>query len=341
MDKPRKNGHTITVKINGEQKDYQETTKNKDTEDNNIPSLNGIKTSDNEPNQEVFLETAAAQESVEESFDWIIPEPSDKEKEEILAKPTSITKSKISNPFYPKNRIGKPIRSILTTAFFAILIGTTIGLFMLNLVSVKPDEEPAASSSLVQEETNKGTTETTNQSSATIKEFTTYLVQGGIFTTTEGAKKTADQLTAEGVPSQIFEMDGKHYIFIGAADSIEGAKKLSADYKASGVKDAFAKPFVLKEKKVADLADGDKKFMESVPSIYQALSQAVANDSAPAIDEQSLKIADLKNDNVKKLKTALSSAFDNIQSYQKSKDTKKRTEAQESLLNFLSIYYSM
>ncbi|WP_251549382.1 SPOR domain-containing protein [Neobacillus muris] len=341
MDKPRKKDHTITVKINGEQTPYQEEPKKKGPEPQKPPQLKVIKTNHSEPDleEDVFLETAAAQESVEESFDWIIPESSDQEIEEIPMK----TSHKITHPFSPK-KTRRPIGSIVTAGIFAILIGTTIGVFMLKLVIVESDEKTGADTNTVaQEETNAGTAETTGQASGVVKEFTTYLVQGGYFSSTDGAKETETQLKSKGIPAQIIEMEGKHYIFLGAADSLETAKTLSSQYKESGVNDAFAKSIVVGEKKISDLTDGDKTFLESVPVIYQSLAQAMTDGSAKTLEGagQPLKTNGLKNENVKKIKVELSNAYDNIQSYQKSKDKKTLTEAQQSLLTFLSLYYSM
>ncbi|WP_462412379.1 SPOR domain-containing protein [Neobacillus sp. Marseille-QA0830] len=346
MDKPRKKGNTITVKINGDPKPFQETPKKQEPEANPTPKLKVIKTGASEAEQEVILETAAAQETAEESFDWIIPESSDQNFEEIPAKSEKTIKSgsKLANPFTPyfkKNR--RPIGSIVTVAFFAILIGTTIGLFMLKLVIVESDDKPVTGTITEEEEKASGTTDTEDKTSATIKEIATYLVQGGIFTSTDSAKDVAAQLKSKGIPAQILEMEGKQYIFLGAGDSLEAAKTLGGQYKADGVKDAFAKPLTIKEKTVSDITESDKEFLESVPAIYQTLTQAITNPSEESLGkaEQSLKTSGLKNEKVQKLKTELSNAHENIQSYQKSKDKKKLNEAQQNLLDFLAQYYSM
>ncbi|MGZ4159334.1 MAG: hypothetical protein ACXVNF_00850, partial [Neobacillus sp.] len=80
MDKP-KNGNTITIKLNGEKQTFVDESKEKDLETagNQYPT---VIIDSNSLDQEGLLETAAAKESVDESFDWIIPESSENDIEE-------------------------------------------------------------------------------------------------------------------------------------------------------------------------------------------------------------------------------------------------------------------
>jgi stage II sporulation protein B len=357
VDKPNK-GNTIKIKLNGENQPFQEEQKKNESEARIESTGKVIKIYPNLSESDVFFETAAAQESVDESFDWIIPESSENDIEEFkIASNNSPQKSglkKLSSfSTNTKKKNERPVGSILISATFAILIGLTIGFIMLKLVITESSDKVTTEPTVVKE---KGVTESKTTAgkttTAVIKQLTTYVIQEGVYSSQEGAKETSTQLTSKGVPSQFVDMNGKHYLFLGVADSIETAKSLGVQYKEKGVKDVFAKPILLDEKKFSDITEKEKTFLEAVPTIYQTLSIATssalvtkeipkeASKALAGIKEQ-LNVSGIKNEKVKKLKTELASADEKLKGFQKLKDAKSLSEAQQHLLNFLSLYFSM
>lgn len=357
VDKPNK-GNTIKIKLNGESKDFLEESPKMDKEAKPEETTRVIKIKPTPSESDGFLETAAAQEPVDESFDWIIPEST--ENDIVEYKIASNTKPKKKDPIkitsFSANSLkknGRPLGSIIISTTFAILIGLTFGFFMLKLVT-----EPSKKVTLappVTEEVSGGTeksTSTGKTTTAVLEQLTTNVIQGGVFSSKDGAKATADQITSKGIPSQLVEMDGKQYLFMGVADTIATAKTLGNKYKENGVQEVFAKPILVDEKKVADVSEKEKAFLEAAPTMYQALSivtsSALVTKSIPeestktltALGEQ-LKVSGLKNENVKKLYAELTAADEKVKDFQKSKSEKSLSAAQQHLLNFLSIYYSM
>jgi stage II sporulation protein B len=357
VDKPNK-GNTIKIKLNGENTKFEEEAPKMEPEVSSNTTTKVIKINPAPTESDSYLETAAAQESVDESFDWIIPESSDNDLVEYKIATTTNTKKNgpKKNTSFSSNSIkknGRPLGSIFVSATFAILIGLTIGIFMLKMVT-EPSKKVATVPAVVEETGGTGTTTTTTgkTTTAVIEQLTAYVIQGGVFSSKDGAKATADQITEKGIPSQLVEMSGKQYLFLGVADTIEMAKSLGAQYKEHGVEEVFAKPLLVDEKKVADVSEKEKAFLEGAPTIYQALSivtsSAMVTKSIPeestktltALGEQ-LKVSGLKNENVKKLHAELADADAKIKEFQKSKDEKSLSAAQQHLLNFLSVYYSM
>ncbi|MDR6122198.1 stage II sporulation protein B [Bacillus sp. SLBN-46] len=357
MDKPNK-GNTIKIKLNGENTKFEEEAPKKEPEVSTNTTTRVIKINPAPTESDSYLETAAAQESVDESFDWIIPESSDADLVEYKIATTTNTKKNgpKKNTSFSSNSIkknGRPLGSIFVSATFAILIGLTIGIFMLKMVT-EPSKKVATVPTVVEETGGTETTTTTTgkTTTAVIEQLTAYVIQGGVFSSKDGAKATADQITEKGIPSQLVEMSGKQYLFLGVADTIDMAKSLGNQYKENGVKEVFAKPLLVDEKKVADVSEKEKAFLEGAPTIYQALSivtsGAMVTNSIPeestktltALGEQ-LKVSGLKNENVKKLHAELAGADAKIKDFQKSKDEKSLSAAQQHLLNFLSVYYSM
>jgi len=356
VDKPKK-GNTIKIKLNRETPPVQEELKKSELEASVEPVTRVIKIDSNKLDSDVFLETAAAQESVDESFDWIIPESSENDIEEFNIVSSKTSKKsivpKITSFSSNTKKNGRPLGSIVISGIFAILIGTTIGVVMLKLVTTGPTEKTVTEPPVVEE---KGGTDKKpaagKTTSADLKQLTVYVIQGGVFSSKEGAKETSSQLSSKGVPSQLVEIDGKQYLFLGVADSIETAKSLGTKFKDNGVEDVFAKPLLLDEKKVSDISTKEKDFLEAVPTIYETLTlvtssalltKSISEESTKALAgiEEQLKVSDLKNEKVKNLKAELISADEKVRAFQKSKDAKSIREAQQHLLNFLSTYYSM
>jgi stage II sporulation protein B len=350
VDKPNK-GNTITIKLNGEKQTFidEEEIDSKTSNSQTVINIDS-----NHIEQDVFLETAAAQESVDESFDWIIPETSENDIEEYKIVSTNISKknNKIKPSTFSKNPIkknGKAFGSILISSIFAILIGTTFGFIMLKLVISDHNKQAVTEPKVVEEKgtgTDKVNAKTT---SAVVKPLTAYVVQEGLYSSKEAAKDAARKVAPIGIPSQSIGIGGKEYLFLGVADSQGIAKTIGGLYKEKGVKDVFAKPLTIKEKTFSDINENEKGFLEAVPAIYQSLAKMTSNaivtksiseDSTKAIDEQ-LKNSGIKNDKVIGLKSELAAAEDKIKAYQKLKDTKSLSEAQQHLLNFLALYYSM
>ena len=359
VDKPNK-GNTITIKLNGEHQPHEEVPPKKEVETSIDPlPTKVIKINRDHTESDVFIETAAAQESVDESFDWIIPESSENDIEEFKIGPSQSSK-KTSHPKIAtftantKKKNGRPLGTILISAIFAILIGTTIGVVMLKLVIASPSNKTVVPEPIeVTEnpvETDTKTTEGKSTSSAVISQLTAYVIQGGVFSSETGADETSASLTAKNVPTQSIEIDGKYFLFLGVADSIEGAKALGAQYKENGIEDVFAKPLLLDEKKFTDITAKEKTFLKAVPAIYQTLSlttstalvtKELSEDESKILSdiETSLK-SSVKNEKIKGLKAELVSANEKVKSFQESKDEKNLSDAQQHLLNFMSLYFS-
>jgi stage II sporulation protein B len=357
VDKPNK-GNTIKIKLNGETKSFEEEPK-KFNRELNIELIPRVVEIDSEKlENDVFLETAAAQESADESFDWIIPESSEHEIEEFTFAGNKKNKKpslpKISSfSTNPKKKKDRNFGSIIISATFAILIGTTIGFVMLKLVTTGPAVKSGTDTTTPTLVNETPTTTVDNKSNAiTLDQLTTYVIQGGVFSSKDGAKETSTETTSKGVPTKLVEISGKQYLFLGVADSIETAKSLGNQYKAEGVGDVFAKPLLLDQKEISGLTDKDKTFIKNVPAIYQTLTLAtstaqlnneLSEESAKTITslEKQLTAIGLKNEKVKTIKTELTATVEKVKAYQKSQSTKSLRQAQQHLLNFLAAYYSL
>lgn len=349
MDKSNRD-HTIKVKINGENQSFQEETVKKEKDS----FSKTIKISPELIEKESMLETAAAQESADESFDWIIPESSDQEIVEYKIASSGNTKKTgktgkqktINFTTFSANRNGGMLKSILLTVVFAVLIGTSFGVLMLKLVVTENSKpavtEPAAVGNGTDKEEDKPAG---GSSSVVLGAQTLYVLQGGAFTTKDAAKQGADVAKGKGAPAVTLGISEKEHLFLGVADSLESAKQLGAHYKADGFEDPFAKQISVEEKTVSDINESEKAFLESSMTIFQELAKAtsagivsskISDETINAISDQ-LSDKGFKNEKVKTLQSELSDAAEAA----KKKNNKSLVEAQQHLLNFLTIYYSL
>ncbi|HAQ08599.1 MAG TPA: hypothetical protein DCR24_14175 [Bacillus bacterium] len=336
MDKQAK---SITIKINGKDRPI---VKNNNEENENS---NHIYSGDRD---EALYETAAAQESVEESFDWVLPDPVEEEivKEYKFApKQPKKQKKNIGISVWNKKMSHKNglYTKIFLTVFFAVLLGTAFGVTILKLVTADTVAEIPVSSKVdaVPEKTPVG------DKSLDLNNIAAFVVQNGIFTTEEGAKERVNIITAQGIDAEIFPVSGQYAIYMGTADSIEQAKNIGVAIKEKGI-EVFAKPVEIPGGTATGLTTEEVEFLQKAPEMYPILLKGIAEtpELLKKIEDFQLllsKIADkeIKNKNVLKAKASIERASGAFIAYQQSKDEKKLAETRSGLLSFLSAYQSI
>ncbi len=368
-----KQGKTITIKINGTDRPVQEDKKieDNDRKKNNqekriekpeIEKAKGenyrIKESSDDKykvypldNDPVINETAAAQEQTEETFDWILPDPIDKEavKEyEIAPKQEKKKKKKnigisVWNPKIKRNN--RLYTTIFVTVFFAVLLGTAFGVTILKFVTA--DSETAAPAATTPTGEPAAKAPAAGSESLELKPIPAFIVQNGIFTKEADAKERMNLLSAQGVSAELFPVNDKFAVYLAAAGSIEAAKQQAEALKAKGV-EVFAKPFEISGGTAAELKPEEKKFLEQAPEIY-----SIMIGGADASPEEIKKVEDyskilggitdksIKDKTILKAKAAMEQASSSFLSYQKNNDANQLTEMEKGLLTFLSAYQSI
>jgi stage II sporulation protein B len=357
VDKPNR-GNTIKIRLNGEAQTFSDEPIKKEQESSK-DSFTKVISINEDSEQDGFLETAAAKESIDESFDWIIPESSDNDIKEYkvvssLNPKKGGKKKPVSFSTFSTKRNGGVFKSILVTAVFAILIGTSFGVLMLKLV-ISENSKPAVTEPAVEdEESDKGSEATGGKSSSIVLGAqTAFIVQGGAFSSKDAASEAANEAKGKGAPAQTLTMNEKEFMFLGVADSIETAKQMESHYEANGFDDVLPKQIPIAEKTVSDINEGEKGFLEAALAMYQQLSKVTSNaivngsisseasKEVTSLSDQLNQSSDLKNEKVKNLNAELSSALEKVEAFQEKKKENSLIEAQQHLLNFLSIYYSL
>ncbi|MDQ0219377.1 hypothetical protein ELQ35_14510 [Peribacillus cavernae] len=334
MDKS-KNQKGLTIKINGQEKSFEETKKDRFHPESQV--------------------AAASEKEKEESFDWMLP---DEAATKGAIGPAPVKKGKAAIYSFGGKSKSKGqkdgtgvLKAFLIAIICAIILGTFLGFIILKTitsddgtqasgenqnVASAPAEKPAATA-----ESNKNTS---------LSPLKVYLVQGGVFSTESSASKIQKSIKQKGVPAEIFKLDGRFYIFLGSAGSLQESKEL-ASYFQSNQLDAFWKEVSLS---AAIKGDGkESKLLSDMSALYSTLAQSTSSlllSPETAIDEKRLeKQLKTVNETAKgvsvkplaALKKNVSSASELLNKYQTSKDPRQLLQAQDQLLAFLKGYQSM
>ncbi|MBG9590132.1 hypothetical protein [Cytobacillus firmus] len=352
MDKP-KSEKTITIKINGKDRPFQEKKEEMQEKGWNPRQLDRQK---KQEQTEFFasIQTAAGKEA-DDSFDWILPEETEDaniKEYKIAAPPKSPAKnglSTLSKKFQGRNKQGF-LTSIFVAVFFAVLLGTSFGFIMLKLVftdqsaeTVAPpiNETPAAS--------NQKTPAAA--ATATLEALTAYVVQGGVFSNSEAAQQIQEANSQKGVYSQSIKMGEQTFLFLGVSGSLDQAKKIGADLKSKGI-DVFAKEVAFEGNTIEGLNAEEKKLAENASAFYQSLSAGAASaflgssippETAEEIKNHSKAVNDLpagqiENKSLISIREELLDASKRIETYQQAGDSASAGKIQEHLLAFLAAY---
>lgn len=372
MDKPN-NGNTISVKINGKHSPFND-------DNQGIPPDKQKKEregSDKQPQKKesVEHESAAAKESMNdgEEFDWILPSGSslpkkedskiiyleDKKKEKSpISFKALINKKNTHTQGQPKTKGSKPINfTMLLSIFFAIILGTLFGLFLLKLVpteQVVGEEKPAAVNENEQTNVQPVQPAATDNVEVTLKPVSAVVVQEGIYSSQGTAESTLAALKEKGTPAAIIPVDGKFAIFVSVAETIADGKTIGNALNGNGI-ETFSKEFTISEKKINLQHEEEKKLLELSPQLFHALTVSVTSASvsssipAAAIEnvEKETEILSkidkdkLKNKTVIDMYSQLETASKQIKQYEKSPGADTLNKIQQSLLSFLSSYQNL
>jgi stage II sporulation protein B len=353
VDNPN-NGKTITIKINGKDRPFQEKNEDKKKE---AWKPKDFERKENNEETEFFasIQTAAGKEA-DDSFDWILPEETeDSEIKEfkVATPPKSPAKkgfSTLAQNFKKKNNQGF-LTSIFLAVFFAVLLGTSFGFIMLKLVFT---DQAAETVTPAVTETPAASREQAGTETAALDPLATFVVQGGVFSNNNAAKQIQEANAQKGADSHLIEIGGQTFLYLGVSDNIEHAKEMGADLKSKGI-DVFAKEITFDAKSIDGLNAVEKKLLEIAPSLYHTLSAGAANATVEkSIPEglvedikkqranlNELQAGQIKNQALISIKEELENASKQIETFQESGDAASASKVQQHLLAFLAAYQSL
>ncbi|MDQ0269984.1 SPOR domain-containing protein [Cytobacillus purgationiresistens] len=348
---------TITIKINGNKQSFEERDKKSETVINEEKAKRQSETEENE--EFASIEAAASKETeTGDNFDWILPEDGMSEtnwEESVKAKQSPIKKTNKGTLLASKSARKSKSHfnfSIFFTILLAIILGTGIGIMMLNLVKAEQAGGEAQTTPVTgMQDEGKQAVAATGKEAADIQAITTYVVQGGVFSNKESADGEKKTYAEKGMPALVKDMNGNQVIFIGIADSIENAKEVGKHLENKGV-NVFAKEYNIEGGTVSNLSAEEKKMLELLPQIFTDLTTVategmlkgkLADSTVEKLkgNEASIKGINqtkLKNENIIAVNESIIKAVEQAGAFQTSADADALTQLQQHLLSFLSVY---
>jgi stage II sporulation protein B len=326
MDKSG-NRKSITIKINGQEKSFEEKKEDRSNPGNQM--------------------AAAAENSEEESFDWMLPDQDNGNMMNGKIKPAPLKKGKAAIYNFGGKTKMKGIKAPFIAILCAILLGTCLGFIILKTFTSNdraaiPEKKPAISSAPA----SKPAAAEADTKKVSLPPLTTYLVQGGVFSSESSASDVQKTIKQKGMPSEIFKMNDRFYIFLGTAGSLEESKELASFYKQKKV------PAFWKEVSFSASIKQEKqrKMLDEMSGLYSTLSHTTSGlllSSAFSVDQkqldQQLKAMNetTKDESAKPLSIMiqnLASSAEFLSRYQSTKNPEQLLLAQAKLLDFLQDY---
>ncbi|WGG44390.1 hypothetical protein [Rossellomorea sp. DA94] len=285
-------------------------------------------------------ETAAGEEAKDDGFDWVLPdeeaEPPQEYKKIHYVSGSKKKKKSFINPFQDSV-------NLVMSLIGAIVVGAVLGFGTLKVITTT--DGPATPAATLQENTSAGKTGDQQAVSAVeLKDFSTSILQGGVFSTEEAMKAMKDSLEAKGLPGASVEKDGQFFLLLGVSGDLETAKTLGGKLKDQGV-DVYAKDFVIGSKGI-NASKEEKTFLEKGNALFSAIAQASSTGmTGGTADEATIKtiqsgVKELEGlkvgqDSIASMKKSLMGAGNLAAAMKSPEDAQK---AQEGLLSYLQLY---
>lgn len=314
----------IKIKINGEEKAYQEKKDNLIVHD-----------------WKSKREVAAAEEkstNIRSAFDII--KKKQKRKSVIQRnRPKIYTRSDKQSPI------------VLTISIIsAIAIGVLIGIILLNLMMKNPTEENVSTANA---NTTTTGTAATGSESVLLPSTELYILQQGVYQNEESVQQLESQLASTGLPFAYVKDGDKYRVFVAVTDNTETGKQFreSSFFKQNFV-ETFPTAVVVPEKSFSNITADEKKFLELAYPLYEKLvkesstaflqgdTYSIPKDFAQQEIEQ-IKGLKIQQKPIQDLQLSLMKAYDELVGFFDSKSNDQWLNVQSHLLSFVANYFTM
>jgi stage II sporulation protein B len=332
---------TITIKINGKDRPYK-----KDGADQDKAKEQGEDVF--RPKVSSWKEMAASKEPAEESFEWILPDPVEK----IEAKQQGVSKA----PKKPKqlgvrlpaiNKGGKfngVLPRVFLTILVAVVLGSGFGLIVLKTIKSGPAEEAAP---LVKQPAQTAETPAgTGGASVELPAISTFVVQGGAWSTSELAEAAVKDLEGKGFNAVAVPSNDKFAVLLAAAGSLDEAKTMGSELESKGA-EVYSRAHEIPAGSLASLTKEESEVLKLAPALFQALVSGSADDDGikKAQDQlsilQSINQKNINNKDIVAVKKHLEQGTSAFLAYQTSKSENDRNTLQQENLAFLASWQAL
>ena len=319
MEKPTRE-RTIIVNINGEKKEYKWIT------------------SEDSGTVDTIEEIASTVEEDQHPPLWMLPE------EKVGKKDTPIPKPLNKTAFLKYIKVNKlQVLGAGIPVLVALMTGTLFGVVVLKMVLFGGGPEEI---SKVQEPipAEGSAAPASTDMKKVDKDTHAFVVQGGVYSSEASAKERASLIEGDGIPTIILEQEGKYFIYIGAASTLEETKKLALLYKKDGV-DTYWKEIRFKGKTNKAYTEKEISLIKNMvynSEQYTKLAAAalLGKKSSEKPDIKSVKKEDVPEElqNLYNLNESMNKTWS---TYQSGSEESSLMQLQKCVLRFLEEWYTL
>ncbi|GAA0601482.1 hypothetical protein GCM10009001_17820 [Virgibacillus siamensis] len=181
--------------------------------------------------------------------------------------------------FQHKNKFSA-FKPLLIAIFSALLIGTGMGIFMLNMFvdidnSLAQQNDGNSMHGLAAGDNENGSESADTAGTVeTVKPISAYVLQAGVFSDKENARVMAESFKEAGFAAMIWKKDSQYFVFSGIASSESEGEQIAEKLKSNNL-EVYVKKWTTDEFKITmsdSTADWLHKFRQQWNSSVEALS---------------------------------------------------------------------
>lgn len=183
--------------------------------------------------------------------------------------------------YHPFNRPRFNYRHLIYAVFLAILIGTSFGMLMKNIIITEknvPAAVPVTNNENSNELNNPELNEVgsdgvidENKLEIILPKEIIYVVQNGAFSTEESAAEHVNNLTSLQIPTLVLQADDKLNVHIALGSSLPNAKEVGELLADRRDIEVYAKEVLLKEQTIMVANDNEREFIDNLFPVLEQL----------------------------------------------------------------------
>lgn len=174
-------------------------------------------------------------------------------------------------PIQKKGNV-RTFRPIIVAIVCALVIGTGLGVIMLNMITNINDQVSHGSVQnippVANDNTEREQTEETKKQHTTValESISAHVLQGGVFTEQENAEASAKLFDHAGFPTSIWNRDDNYYLFVGLAKTKEQAQEIGSEMTDDTL-EIFVKEWTTKQTELS-LTDEEQSWIQSFVKVW-------------------------------------------------------------------------
>ena len=319
MDKPTRE-RTIIVNINGEKREYRWIS------------------SEDPGSLDTIEEIASTVEEEQQPPLWIMPE------EEVEDKMVPKSKPSKKTAFLKYVKVNKlRVLGAGIPVLVALMTGTLFGVVVLKIVLFGGGAEETLKGQDSIPVLGSNASEPVDGKKMD-KNLNAFVVQGGVYSSESAAEQRASLIEGDGIPTIILEQEGKYFIYIGAAATLEETKKLALLYKEDGV-DTYWKEIRFQGETKKAYTEKEKEIIQNMlhnTEQYTKVASAALldNESDDKPDIKSIKMENIPKElqNLHNLNESMNKTWS---AYQSNPEEASLMQLQKCVLQFLDEWYKL